>query len=91
MASGIWPAKNYGDMTNVNSVVRNAAGDCLATADDFGEVKLFRYPCTQEGAEFSGHLGHSAHVTKVRWTREDSHLISIGGGDKTVFQWRYVV
>jgi hypothetical protein len=37
----------------------------LATADDFGFVKLFRYPCPQERANFKKYNGHSSHVTKV--------------------------
>ena len=32
-------------------------------------------------------MGHSAHVTRVRWSYEDNKLISIGGGDTTVMIW----
>ena len=35
--------------------------------------------------------GHSSHVTNVRFiaSEEGRHLISIGGHDKSIFQWRY--
>lgn len=44
---GIWPGADY---TEVNSVARSHNGKILATTEDSGLVKLFRYPCTQEHA-----------------------------------------
>lgn len=32
--------------------------------------------------------GHGSHVTSVRFTHNDSHLISLGGKDASIFQWR---
>lgn len=32
--------------------------------------------------------GHGSHVTSVRFTHDDSHLISLGGKDASIFQWR---
>jgi hypothetical protein len=46
------------------------------------QVKLFRYPCVQKGAQSQEYLGHSSHVTNVRWTAYDECLISLGGNDK---------
>jgi hypothetical protein len=59
----------------------------LVTGDDFGLVKLFKYPAP-EGAKFKKYVGHSAHVTSVRWLHDNSYVISIGGGDQAVLQWR---
>jgi len=33
--------------------------------------------------------GHSSHVTNVRFTADGNYLISVGGHDKSIFQWRY--
>ncbi len=82
---GIWPPG--ADMSDINSVDRHVGCKLLATADDFGLVKLFRYPCVSEGSKFAAYSGHSSHVTNVRWTVGDT-LISVGGNDKCVFVWQ---
>jgi WD40 repeat protein len=83
-SQGIWPNKDY---TDVNSVDRSHDGTTLATGDDFGKVKLFKYPCTVTNAESNSYVGHSSHVTKVKFTANDTLIISTGGGDKTVMVW----
>ena len=57
---------------NKNSVVeaeRCAGGleraGYLVTADDFGKVKLFRYPCVVANADGKRYGGHSSHVTRM--------------------------
>lgn len=32
--------------------------------------------------------GHGSHVTNVRFTYNDSHLLSMGGKDTCILQWR---
>jgi hypothetical protein len=66
---GIWPP--FRDFTDVNSVCRSFSRTILASADDLGKVKLFKYPCTVERAQHSSFLGHSSHVTKVKFTAND--------------------
>ncbi|XP_055878559.1 echinoderm microtubule-associated protein-like 6 isoform X2 [Biomphalaria glabrata] len=82
---GIWPPKC--DVTDVNAASL-ANGHLLATADDFGFVKLFEYPVTGKFAKFKKYLGHSAHVTNVRWTHDNQKLVSVGGADTAVMIWR---
>ena len=84
---GIWPA--CADGSDINSVDRAPDGKVLATADDFGFVKLFKFPSPVEKANFHKYIGHSSHVTKVRFHNKISYLISTGGNDKAVFQWKY--
>ena len=93
---GIWPP--CADGTDVNAVDRSKSEKhptVLVTADDFGKVKLFRYPCVIPGANNNVERGHSSHVTNVRWMSsqqhgEDSHVLSCGGNDRCVFQWKNV-
>jgi len=65
---GIWPGVDYSD---VNSCDRSKNGELLATGDDFGTVKLFKFPCVQQNARSNDSFGHASHVTKVRFTSED--------------------
>ncbi|CAO2626696.1 Echinoderm microtubule-associated protein-like 2 [Lemmus lemmus] len=46
---GIWP--EGADGTDINAVARSHDGKLLASADDFGKVHLFSYPCCQPRAE----------------------------------------
>lgn len=50
-------------------------------------VKLFKYPSVNEKSEFKAYKGHSSHVTRVRFSYDDNHLLSIGGNDKTLIIW----
>uniref|UniRef100_H3AR31 EMAP like 6 n=1 Tax=Latimeria chalumnae TaxID=7897 RepID=H3AR31_LATCH len=84
--SGIWP--KYTDITDVNSVDANYGSAVLASGDDFGLVKLFRFPSLKKGAKFRKYVGHSAHVTNVRWSHDFQWVLSTGGADHSVFQWR---
>ncbi len=53
-------------------------------------MKLFRYPCLKKGSKFRKYVGHSSHVTNVRFTKDHTRLISIGGADHAIFQWRFI-
>ncbi|XP_045677967.1 echinoderm microtubule-associated protein-like 5 isoform X1 [Phyllostomus hastatus] len=86
--NGILP--KYSDINDINSVDGNYMGQVLVTADDYGIVKLFRYPCLRKGAKFKKYIGHSAHVTNVRWSHDYQWVISIGGADHSVFQWKFI-
>ena len=81
---GIWPGLDY---TDVNAVDRSRNGTLLATGDDFGQVKLFKYPCVKEKADYNNYYGHSSHVTKVKFSANDSLVFSAGGNDKTLMVW----
>ena len=64
----------------------------IATGDDFRTVKLFRYPCPVDEAAGQKYSGHSEHVTNIAFSRNENgqqYLISTGGEDKTIFQWKY--
>ena len=92
---GIWPEDSDG--TDVNATARShgaksyaadAPAGLLATADDFGKVKVFRWPCVVPRAVNQTYLGHSSHVTNVAFSADDELLVSTGGNDRAVFQWK---
>lgn len=59
----------------------------IATGDDYGLVCLFRNPA-REGHESSKFMGHSEHVTTVKFSQNGDYLWSAGGQDQTVIQWK---
>ncbi|XP_048842779.1 echinoderm microtubule-associated protein-like 6 isoform X2 [Brienomyrus brachyistius] len=86
--NGIWP--KYTNVNDINSVDANYESAVLVTGDDFGLVKLFRFPCVKKGAKFKKYIGHSAHVTNVRWSHDLQWVLSTGGADHSLFQWRFL-
>nr|CAB3242502.1 echinoderm microtubule-associated protein-like 2 [Phallusia mammillata] len=85
---GIWP--EGADGTDINSVYRSNDNRLLASGDDFGKVHLYKYPAIQPRS--SGHVfnGHSSHVTSVKFLTNDERLVSTGGQDCSVMQWKVV-
>ena len=88
---GVWPAGAAGN--DINRVARSKGPvvdgmQLIASADDFGQVNLFRYPAMVENANPLTLRGHSSHVTKVAWNHDDSLLFSTGGNDTSVMKWR---
>ena len=80
----------------MNSVARSPKGNLLVTGDDFGKVKLYRYPAVDPAkTQFAEYCGHSSHVACVRWAqcminqKMVEYVISVGGEDKCIFQWRH--
>jgi len=84
---GIWP--QYADGTDINALDRSGSGKLVVTADDFGKLKLFNYPCLTKGAAHHEYRGHSSHVTNARFTGNDTHVITTGGNDRAIFQWKH--
>ncbi|XP_024133382.1 echinoderm microtubule-associated protein-like 2 isoform X3 [Oryzias melastigma] len=85
---GIWPES--ADGTDINAACRSHAASLLASADDFGKVHLFSFPCSQPRAPSQEYGGHSSHVTNVAFLHDDSRLISTGGKDTSILQWAVV-
>ncbi|NXA46222.1 EMAL1 protein, partial [Nothocercus julius] len=85
---GVWPEGSDG--TDINAVCRSRGRKLLSTGDDFGKVHLFSYPCSQFRAPSHVYGGHSSHVTNVDFLCEDTHLISTGGKDTSIMQWRVI-
>ncbi|XP_053290989.1 echinoderm microtubule-associated protein-like 1 isoform X2 [Pleuronectes platessa] len=85
---GLWP--DGSDGTDINAVCRSSDKSLLVTGDDFGKVHLFSYPCSQFRAPSHVYGGHSSHVTNVTFLFDDSYLVSTGGKDMSVMQWRIV-
>uniref|UniRef100_A0A673II59 Echinoderm microtubule-associated protein-like 3 n=1 Tax=Sinocyclocheilus rhinocerous TaxID=307959 RepID=A0A673II59_9TELE len=83
---GVWLEGSDG--TDINALCRSHSKSMVAVADDFCKVHLFQYPCPKPKAPSYKYEGHGSHVTNVRFTHNDSHLLSMGGKDTCILQWR---
>lgn len=87
LVEGIFPSGV--DATHINSVEISKVGDLVVTGDDNGVVNIFRNP-VRLGHKPISLRGHGDSVTKVKFNQSESHLLSLGGYDKTLIQWKRV-
>lgn len=80
----------FRDYIDIGTVCRSLNRKILATGDDYGKVKLYKYPCIDSNATFKTYIGHSSRVAKVVFLG-DKHLISIGIRDKAVIVWNLAI
>lgn len=85
---GIW--SRHAEKADVTCACVSHSGISLVTGDDFGMVKLYDFPCPEKFAKHKRFLGHSPHVTNIRFTSGDRHVVSAGGDDCSLFVWKCV-
>ena len=81
----------YADDIHCTAVCKSNAGDVLVAGDNCGRLRAFGNPCIAEHPNCNLSRGHAANVECVRFTVDDSYLLSSGGGDGSIFQWRVVL
>ena len=59
----------------------------VVTADDFGKVKLFNYPCVFNDAPYREYKGHASHAMCVRFSCDDARVYTAGGADRAMMQF----
>lgn len=87
---GIWPPGVDSTEYSINAVARShsyRSVPVLATADEYGRVKIFNYPCVTPGSPDKCYKGHSSHITNIKFSSDDAFCITIGGSDRCVFVW----
>ena len=93
---GIWPKDSDG--SEVTCCSKSPCGTMLATAERGGILKVFQYPCVGGGLDNAGTLvrrpdcirgeGHGEHVSQVQWLQGGQRIMTTGGTDLCIFQWR---
>ena len=83
------------DGTDINSVDANETNTLVVASDDFGTVSLYRYPVPHNKHQCHRFSGHSEHVVRARFAKSNPSgdqdvIITTGGQDKAVMQWRLV-
>jgi len=57
----------------------------LVTCDDFGKIKLFKFPCAKLKSGCVKYTGHSSYVCGVKFTSNGENIISVGGDELSIF------
>jgi WD40 repeat protein len=83
---GIKPSSEDG--SHINGVSVSEDMKLIATADDFGLLNIYRYPCLSTKHKARSYAGHSEHVVRALFTPDAERIFTIGGYDKTVIQWK---
>ncbi|ORX55306.1 WD40 repeat-like protein [Piromyces finnis] len=86
-----WPVQSIWESgwsnSTINAVARDKREKLLVTADDNSQVRLFSYPVALDKQPCKRYSGHSSHVTNVTFLG-NKYVISTGGMDGSIFQWR---
>ena len=86
-----WPVQGiFGhlkDYSHVNRVDRSQDGQTFAVGNDWGLVEIFRNPNDMR-CYSKGYKAHCEHVTNVKWTYDKQYLLSAGGYDQCIMQWK---
>ena len=85
---GVWAEAEDADY--VNATAMSPDRTLLVVGDDGGKVKLYRYPCADPDAKCTEAVGHACHVTNVAFSSDGTRVISIGGADRSILQWKVV-
>lgn len=62
----------------------------LAVGGDDGKLRVYNYPCLSKNSKNVVGTGHSSHVSNVKFTPTErvTRIITTGGNDKSIFQWK---
>lgn len=83
---GIYPFGTDG--SHINGVAMLKERKLIATGDDYGLVNLYRDPCLEDTSIARSYRGHSEHVVRIRFVEGGKYMVSVGGYDQTVIQWK---
>jgi WD40 repeat protein len=79
------------DGTHINGVDESNELNLIATGDDYGLVNIYRNPVRDNTHQARSLRGHSEHVTRVKFSQSGEYMLSIGGMDQTVIQWKKTI
>ena len=88
---GIRPPEG-GDATAITCCDSNHQGSVVAAAGGAsGGISLFALPCVDKGGAIAkvSDRCHSDRVSHISWSYDDEVVLSIGGSDLAVCQWRH--
>lgn len=75
------------DYSNINTVCVSPSKSMVVSGGDDQKIRLFKFPVNIPKQKNKEYIGHSSHVTKVKFSPDERHLLSVGGNDRTIILW----
>jgi len=75
------------DGTDLNEATLTRDKRLILSGDDYGNIRLHNYPAV-DPANHLAYGGHAEFVQGVAVISDDSQVISCGGADMAIFQWK---
>ena len=75
------------DKADINSCSLSNSEEVISVVNNHGLLKLYNYPCGVLGANCVTKRGHSAGSSMVRFSLDDSKLMTIGSKDCCLIEW----
>ena len=72
----------------IQSFSRSHGKNLICIANDDGTLSIYRYPYCSDTQIEKTFSGHGVSVSNAKFALKDSYLISIGGSDCCVIQWK---
>ncbi|XP_060567401.1 echinoderm microtubule-associated protein-like CG42247 isoform X2 [Ruditapes philippinarum] len=83
----VGPWSNMGKREVIKVANRSPNRKYCIMGDSCGRIRLYKYPCTKENAEFKGVRIYGSDVMALAFTADDNSLVSCGGADAGLVQW----
>ncbi|KAF0683188.1 Aste57867_24752 [Aphanomyces stellatus] len=83
---GAWPVKK--NSFEVVSLNRNHASTVLVTGDQYGHIRVYKYPCQPSANLCHQYNGHCGRISHVEFSSDDQFVVTSGEDDRCLFQWR---
>uniref|UniRef100_K3XBQ4 HELP domain-containing protein n=1 Tax=Globisporangium ultimum (strain ATCC 200006 / CBS 805.95 / DAOM BR144) TaxID=431595 RepID=K3XBQ4_GLOUD len=92
---GAWPSVQSADY-EISAIDRSASsqenarvsGQLLVVGDNFGSLRLYRYPCVAMNSLSQVCQGASSAISAVRFSTDNSMVIACAKEERCIFQWR---
>lgn len=88
MVAGMWNNRYYPMTSIISTASRSAAHDLLVSGDTDGYIRLFRYPCLSQKAEYNEEKVYSGTVACARFLFNDRNVVTVGGTDAALMLWQ---
>jgi len=87
---GVFP--HGADGSDINCVDASSDRKYVVAGDDFSTICIYNFPVLKNSQPCRRLTGHSEHVPRARFYDDngDNMIISIGGNDRTIIQWKEV-